>query len=86
LQKYLAELGFSGYNLWQGTAAADNRFEYFANGVSIFYGASSTKINNGMQLSNRKELVQYDPDLAALIADVFKHTQRTDWRYGISSS
>ena len=33
------------------------------------------------ELNTREELVEYDPTLAALIREVFKHPDRYDWRY-----
>lgn len=69
--------------LWKSTPAADNRFEYFAQGVSIFYEANAVSVSADQKIGNRTQLAQYDPELAALIADFFKHTERTDWRYAV---
>ena len=71
--------------LWKSTSAADSRFEYFAQGVSVFYEANAVSVSAGQKISNRSQLAQYDPELAALIADIFKHTERTDWRYTMAS-
>lgn len=64
--------------LWKSTPAAENRFEYFAFGTAAFFDAGRGPV------STREQLTRYDPPLAALIEEVFKHPQRTDWRYALN--
>ena len=71
--------------LWQSTPASENRFEYFAHGVSLFFNAAAMQLSNGDSIRTREQLAQYDPDLDELISDIFKHPQRTDWRYAMSN-
>ena len=70
--------------LWKSTLMAENRFEYFAYGVCLYYEADAVKLSSGKTISTRQQLADYDPDLEKLIADIFKHSQRTDWRYAMS--
>lgn len=67
--------------MWSSTPAAENRFMYFAEGVRSFFDANELADKNGQSLNTREQLVRYDPELAALIGDVFKHTERYDWRF-----
>ena len=68
--------------LWKSTPAAENRFEYFAHGVMAFFDAGKLTVS-GSPVHTREQLIAYDPELASLIGDVFKHPERTDWRYGM---
>lgn len=70
-----------GKGLWKSTPAAKNRFEYFAQGVQSFFDANQITDSDARAVNTRRQLIQYDPDLASLIEDVFKHPQRYDWRY-----
>jgi hypothetical protein len=70
-------------DLWKSTPAADNRFEYFAYGVMAFFDAGNLIVPENNTIHTREQLIRYDPDLASLIEDVFKHPLRTDWRYGM---
>lgn len=69
--------------LWKSTPAADNRFEYFAYGVMAFFDAGNLVISENNRIHTREQLMTYDPGLASLVEDVFKHPQRIDWRYGM---
>ena len=65
-----------GKGLWKDTRAATSHAEYWACGVQSWFDAGGpAKVNT------RKELEAYDPDLAKLIAQVFCHAERADWRY-----
>lgn len=66
---------------WSSTAAAKNRFEYFAQGVRSFFDANRMTTQDGESINTREQLVRYDPELATLIGDVFKHPERYDWRF-----
>ncbi|MHC4694806.1 MAG: hypothetical protein ACYS67_18890, partial [Planctomycetota bacterium] len=68
-------------NLWAGTAAMNNRFKYFAEGVQSFFNANRIITSGKDRVNTREQLQEYDPDLALLIGDVFKHPERVDWRY-----
>lgn len=68
-------------NLWAGTAAMNNRFEYFAEGVQSFFNANQIITSGSDRVNTREQLQVYDPDMALFIGDVFKHPERVDWRY-----
>ena len=60
--------------LWKSTYAAENAREYFAEGVQAWFDANlEANPPDGIHnhVNTRKELLQYDPDLAALIGKVF---------------
>ena len=70
--------------LWRDTRAAANRAEYWAEGVQSWFDCNrQVPQPDGMhnRVNTREELEAYDPDLAGLIAEVFRHTRRLDWRY-----
>ena len=60
--------------LWEGTFASTNRREYWAEGVQSWFNAQFEFLD----INTRPELINYDPELAKLIAEVFGDT---DWRY-----
>lgn len=66
--------------LWESTPAGRSRFEYFAQGVAAYFDI-------GLQpaVRTREKLTEYDPDLAALVGDVFQHPYRYDWRVAPSA-
>jgi alpha-glucosidase len=69
--------------LWKGTEAAQNAADYFAEGVQSWFDCNGkVKDSSGREINNREQLQKCDPDLAAFIADTFKHTQheKFDWR------
>ncbi|NIR65267.1 MAG: hypothetical protein GWO10_16200, partial [candidate division Zixibacteria bacterium] len=66
---------------WAGTAAMNNRFKYFAEGVQSFFNANQIITSGKDHVNTREQLEAYDPDLALFIGDVFKHPERVDWRY-----
>lgn len=59
--------------LWQGTSHAINMYEYWAEGVTVWFHS-----NAFTPVKTRDALKTYDPDLALLIAEVFGDH---DWRY-----
>lgn len=61
--------------------AADNRFDYFAQGVQAFFDAHPVVNGQGRAIPARQRLKQVDPELAALVGDLFKHPERYDWRH-----
>ena len=71
-------------NLWKGTSAVHNRVEYWTGGVLAYFDA----VGRGMPpndaegpITTREALEAYDPDLAALVAEVFQYEKHVDWRY-----
>ncbi len=69
--KYLAA---KQKGLWANTYADDNVDEYWAEGVQNFFDTNIQAIpSNGVhnEINTRAELKTYDPDLYALIAEVF---------------
>lgn len=74
---------------WKGTSAAKSPSEYFAEGVQSWFDCNGNVVDDsGKTVNTRDELKKYDPDLAAFIADTFKHTQREgfDWRCPLAGS
>lgn len=64
--------------LWEGTHAARNPAEYWAEGVQSYFDANRESGPGHNGVNTREELERYDPDLARLVAEVFK---RPAWRY-----
>ena len=70
--------------LWKGTAAARDRFEYWAAGVEAYFDAGGTGIApNGADrpITTREALKVYDPDLFALVDETMAYKGHVDWRY-----
>jgi alpha-glucosidase len=67
--------------LWKNTYMASNPSEYWADAVQSFYDANRANNWNHNFVNTREKLQAYDPDLAKLIADTFRHNDKTDWRY-----
>ena len=65
-------------DLWKDTYAATNHKEYWAEGVQSWFDCNQSKggVHNGIR--TRKALQQHDPDLSALLSEVFGDTP---WRY-----
>jgi alpha-glucosidase len=65
---------------WEKTYAATNREEYFAEGVQDYFDCNATSPREGVHndVNTRDELRAYDPDLYALIDEVFR---QNPWRY-----
>jgi len=64
--------------LWKSTYAATNAAEYWAEGIQSWFDCNrpADTIHNGVD--KREKLKEYDPPLAALIAEVLGDTP---WRY-----
>ncbi|MEZ8221105.1 Concanavalin A-like lectin/glucanases superfamily protein [Candidatus Fervidibacteria bacterium JGI MDM2 JNZ-1-D12] len=58
--------------LWQGTYAATNHHEYWAEGVQIWFHANRTLAYEHNFVNTREQLKNYDPRLAALLEEVFR--------------
>ena len=64
--------------LWQGKYAATNRMEYWAEGVQSWFDTNRVNDREHNHVHLRGQLQEYDPALAALVAEVFGDK---DWRY-----
>ena len=67
--------------LWQGTYAASDRYEYWAEGTNAWIdtkGGSSFKNIHGGNGKTRADLKMYDPGLATLLTEVYGDGE---WRY-----
>ena len=81
-------------NLWAGTPAVKNRFNYFAEAVQSFFNANqivtldaeSPAFGRNHPVNTRQQLQAYDPDIALFVGDIFKHPERVDWRYSKPSA
>lgn len=69
--------------LWKGTAAARDRFEYWAAGVEAYFDAGGTgtaPTGADRPIVTRELLKAYDPDLFALVDETMAFKERVDWR------
>lgn len=64
--------------LWQGTYAATNHHEYWAEGVQIWFHANRTLMPEHNFVGTREKLEKYDPQLASLLKEVFRDNE---WRW-----
>ena len=60
--------------LWKKAYASVNRHEYFAEGVQSWFDNNRENDNEHNHVNTRAELLEYDPDLAALCREVFGDT------------
>lgn len=67
--------------LWKVTLAGEDRNEYWAEGVQSWFDANRQRGRGHNDVNTREKLEAYDPDLAELVAEVFRHGERVDWRY-----
>ncbi|MBC8330782.1 MAG: hypothetical protein H8E28_02265 [Anaerolineae bacterium] len=56
---------------WQGSYAATDKYEYWAEGVGFYFDASPTNYRNHY-VNTSAELQEHDPDLYNLISDTFR--------------
>ena len=63
--------------LWKDKYAATNRFEYFAEGVQSWFNNNRENDHDHNHVNTRKELIEYDPVLAAFCKEVFVDTDFT---------
>jgi hypothetical protein len=61
--------------LWKGKYAGVNHHEYFAEGVQSWFDDNREDDHDHNHVNTRAELIEYDPDLAALCREVFGDTQ-----------
>ncbi len=64
--------------LWKGKYAANNRSEYWAEGVQSWFDTNRLPDHDHNHVNTREELRKYDPDLAELITGEFRNSK---WRY-----
>jgi alpha-glucosidase len=70
--------------LWKGTAALQNRVEYWSEGVVAYYdaiGQEATPSDAPHAIATREMLKDYDPDLFALVNETMAYDGHVDWRY-----
>ena len=63
--------------LWAGKYASVNHHEYFAEGVQSWFDNNRPPDHDHNHVDTRKELLAYDPGLAALCREVFGDTKLT---------
>jgi hypothetical protein len=61
--------------LWKGKYASVNHHEYFAEGVQSWFDNNRENDHDHNHVNTREELLDYDPELAALCREVFRETQ-----------
>lgn len=61
--------------LWKTKYAATNHHEYFAEGVQSWFDDNRENDHDHNHVNTRKELIEYDPDLATLCEEVFGKTE-----------
>jgi len=61
--------------LWKKKYAATNHCEYFAEGVQSWFDNNREPDHDHNHVNTRNELLEYDPDLAALCSEVFGDTK-----------
>ena len=70
--------------LWKGTAGVHNRIEYWAEGVLAYFDAAGTGAppnDADHPITTRERLLEYDPDLFALVDETMAYKGKVDWRY-----
>ena len=61
--------------LWKGKYASVNHHEYFAEGVQSWFDNNREDDHDHNHVDTREELLDYDPELAALCREVFRDTE-----------
>jgi hypothetical protein len=61
--------------LWRGAYASVNHHEYFAEGVQSWFDNNREPDHDHNHVNTRAELIEYDPQLAALCREVFGATE-----------
>jgi len=60
--------------LWKTKYASSNPAEYFAEGVQSWFNNNRENDHDHNHVNTRKELIEYDPELAKLVEEVFRDT------------
>jgi hypothetical protein len=71
-------------NLWQGTAAARDRSEYWVAGVEAYFDAVGSGLAPNLAdrpVTTREALKGYDPDLYRLVDETMAYKEHVDWRF-----
>jgi hypothetical protein len=63
--------------LWQGTYAAVDHTEYFAEGTQSWFNTNRENDHDHNQVDTRAELLEYDPALAAICREVYGESAPT---------
>ena len=64
--------------LWKGKYASTNRAEYWAEAVQSWFNDNRENDHDHNHVNTRKELKEYDPDIAKLVEEVFG---TREWTY-----
>ncbi len=64
--------------LWKSKYAANNKAEYWAEGVQSWFNSNRPPDHDHNHIDTREELKEYDPGLATLVGEIFGDTE---WRY-----
>jgi hypothetical protein len=70
--------------LWKGTAAVNDRVDYWAEGILAYFDATGQDASPNdapHPITARELLKQYDPDLFALVNETMAYDGHVDWRY-----
>jgi len=67
--------------LYEGDYAATNSAEYWAEAVQAYFDCDRENDSWHNHVNTRAELEEYDPKIAALIAESFRIDESNDWRY-----
>ena len=71
-------------NLWKGTAAARDRVEYWAAGVTAYFDAAGDgqpSPDADRPIVTREALLAYDPGLYRLVDETMAYKHHVDWRF-----
>jgi hypothetical protein len=63
--------------LWKGKYASVNHHEYFAEGVQSWFDDNRENDHDHNHVNTRAELIEYDPQLAAICREIFADTEFT---------
>ena len=61
--------------LWKGKYASVNHHEYFAEGVQSWFNNNRQPDHDHNHVDTRKELIEYDPGLARMCAEMYGETE-----------
>lgn len=61
--------------LWKGKYASVNHHEYFAEGVQSWFNNNRQPDHDHNHVDTRKELIEYDPGLAAMCKEMYGETE-----------
>lgn len=61
--------------LWKDKYSSTNSREYFAEGVQSWFNNNRENDHDHNHVNTRKELIEYDPDLAVILKEIFGDTQ-----------